>query len=398
MLQAGEYLNNRYRFRRNRLDGRLEAAPKEAGRFVPVGKEWKRSVLMELLGVGIGVNGTTALDIVIDNAAVPLYDPIAEWLGQLPAWDGQNRIDVFFHRITADEWELEVLHRAFLATVAQMGGLSGRYGNELCPVLISPVQGWGKSKSVRRLLPPELDAYFTDTFKLSNEDDCLRRMASFALINLDELDHYGPKPMALLKNLIQMGDIKLRRAYASWMETRPRIASFWATTNRRYVLNDPSGSRRFFPVVLKRSLDLSLAIDYPQFYAQALAELREGRLKPWFTQEENRRIEEHNRPFCAGKCLKDLLDERFEPLICPMDGCTDVMAERMGFLTAQEVWDDLMKANPELMSCFSEHQFGAKLKELGAQPLRGVNHRRYNLRRRPAPASADLTTLSAYAQ
>ena len=185
MLQAGEYLTHHYRFRRNRLDGRLEAAPAGTDGFAPIGKERKRSMLMELLGAGINVSGTIALDIIIDNAGVPTYDPASEWMKGLPAWDGQNRIDAFFRRITTDEWEIEVLHRAFLAMVAQMSGRLGRYGNEICPVLISSVQGWGKSKSVRRLLPPELDGLFTDTFKLKCEDDCLRRMASFALINLD---------------------------------------------------------------------------------------------------------------------------------------------------------------------------------------------------------------------
>jgi len=383
MLQAEVWLHNRYRFRRNRLDGRLEAAPAGSGTFTPVGKETKRSMLMELLSAGIDLSSTIALDIIIDNAGVPLYDPILAWLDALPAWDGRDRIGTFFRSLTNDEWELEVLHRAFLATVAQMAGRSTPYGNELCPILVSTVQGWGKSKSIRRLLPPELDAFFTDTFHLKNEDDCLRRMASFALINLDELDHYGPGSMALLKNLIQMSDVKLRRAYASWMETRPRIASFWATTNRLYVLTDPTGSRRFFPVRLKRSLNLNARLNYPQFYAQALAELDEGTLKPWFTKEENRRIEEHNRPFCALLRLKDLLDTHFERVPFEGTGCSEQLAAHLGFLTAQEVWDDLMKLDPELMSCLSAHRFGNKLKELGAQALRGECHRRYNLRRRP---------------
>ena len=190
----------------------------------------------------------------------------------------------------------------------------------------------------------------------------------------------------------------LRRAYASWMETRPRLASFWATTNQRYVLTDTTGSRRFFPVVLKQNLDLHSAIDYRQFYAQAIAELDEERLKTWFTQEENRRIEEHNRPFCADLRLHDLVEERYERSLCPSDRCTDALAEQMGYLTAQEVWDDLVRVDPELMARFSEHQFGAKLKSLGAQALRTERRRRYNLRRRPTPASPTIESLLANAQ
>ena len=263
VLRARHYLMSHYRFRRNSVSGRIEYAPSasetacegDAKPFIPLDKAHKHSLLLELAEAGVPNVALNMLDTVADNASAQPFDPVRDYLDRLPHWDGCERITALFGRFTDDAYELAILHRAFLATVGQMGGRLA-YGNELCPILISRTQGWGKSKSLRRLLPPELQPFFTDTFNLKREEECLRRMNGFVLINLDEIDHYSPASIALLKKLVQMKDLNIRKLYCNWMETLVRRASFWGTSNCRYVLRDPSGSRRFFPVVLKGVVDI----------------------------------------------------------------------------------------------------------------------------------------------
>lgn len=54
--------------------------------------------------------------------------------------------------------------------------------------------------------------------------------------------------MPQLKNLMQMERLNIRRAYKHSGEPLPRIASFIGTSNRRDLLTDCSGSRRFICV------------------------------------------------------------------------------------------------------------------------------------------------------
>lgn len=407
VLRVRHYLMSRYRFRRNSVSGRIEyassacetASEGDAKPFIPLDKAHKHSLQLELAEAGVPNVVLNMIDTVADNASAQPFDPVRDFLDRLPRWDGCERITALFGRFTDDAYELAILHRAFLATVGQMGGRLA-YGNELCPILISRTQGWGKSKSLRRLLPPELQPFFTDTFNLKREEECLRRMNGFVLINLDEIDHYSPASIALLKKLVQMKDLNIRKLYCNWMETLVRRASFWGTSNCRYVLRDPSGSRRFFPVVLKGVVDIDSPIDYPQLYAQALHELDEGKLKPWFNAEENVRIEQHNRHFNAEMALDALLDSRFEVVDYVDKSCSDNTAKRLGLLTAQEAYDHLNALNPELMSCFCERNFGQRLKQYGCISLRSMNSRRYNLRLRSTtqPTGADDDLLEKYAE
>ena len=404
IVRAKCFIDARHVLRRNRLTGRLEMASRPVGGsgpllFEPLDVSGKRTLMLELAEAGLPTLSMAQLDAAIDNRRVEAYDPIAAYLDALPVWDGTDRIDALFVLFTDDDFELSVLHRAFVATVAQMSGRGLHYGNELCPVLVSRQQGWGKSKFLRHLLPPELDAFFTDTFPLSREEECLRRMASYALICLDEFDHYGGRRMALLKNLIQLKDIRLRASYHSWMECRPRLASFWGTSNRRYLLNDPTGSRRFFPVMLRRSIPVDVAIDHAQLYAQALAELQDRKKRVWFTQKENERIERHNSPFCADKALKRMLDNRFERLALSGRYCSDAKAQQLSLMTASDVYAVVNALDPELAACYTEQNFGSQLKALGYSQLSGRSLRYYNMRLRKTDddgPSAEL--LSSHAE
>lgn len=407
LVRASMYLNSHYLFRRNAITERLEFAPmpnenigKSGGEtpFRILSKADKRDLLMEMAEKGLTGVTMTQLETAVDNSRAAGFNPITHYLDTLPAWDGEGHIEAFFSQFTDDAYEQTILHRAFLMTVGQMRN-DGLYGNEICPVLISRTQGWGKSKSLRRLLPPELEVYFTDTLNLRREEECLRRMAAFLLINLDELDRYSPSDMARLKKLIQMKDMNLRKLYQNWMEALTRRASFWGTSNCRYVLHDPSGSRRFFPVLMKGCVDLDAPLDHAQLYAQAVHELNEKRFPLFFTAEENARIEEHNRSFNAQLALKALLEKHFEK-VCYVDAyCAEATAKRLGLLTAQEVYDKVLAWDGELAGCFNERDFGQQLKALGYSAVRNEHHRYYGLclRSLTNPVTPDEELLSGYA-
>jgi Predicted P-loop ATPase and inactivated derivatives len=163
-----------------------------------------------------------------------------------------------------------------LGLAAQWAGLSdGLHAHSTAPLLVSDEQGLGKSTFCRALLPPQLQAYYTDSVDLARPDKVERQLTEMGLLNLDEFDRIPEKKHPLLKNLMQLSALNLRKAYQRHSQALPRIASFIGTSNSRELLSDPSGSRRFICVLVKHPID-STGIDHAQIYAQLKAELENG--------------------------------------------------------------------------------------------------------------------------
>lgn len=161
---------------------------------------------------------------------------------------------------------------------AQWMGIMGEHANSVAPLLVSTEQGYLKSTFCKSLLPAALQRYYMDKVDLTSEGRVERRLAEMGLLNLDEFDKYPPTKMPLLKNLMQMASLSLCKAYQKNHRSLPRIASFIGTSNRKELLTDPTGSRRFICVMVKRPIDCN-GIEHKQIYAQLKAEILSGELR-----------------------------------------------------------------------------------------------------------------------
>lgn len=217
--------------------------------------------------------------------------------------------------------------------------------------------------------------FYTDTFNLAQEDACLRRMTAYMLVNVDEVDRFKETRMATFKNLVQLSAVSMKRAYRSQMEEKERMASFIATSNRRYLLHDESGSRRFICVELTHPIDVEAPIDYDQLYAEAVAALDRGE-RCWFDEEETRQLEAHNADYSARRGAWDLLNRHFA--VCDIPEGTE---ERLDTLwLATEVYDYLHDLSPSSMAGIERTGFAHYLKRMGAQQVRVQNRRLYGVR------------------
>ena len=279
LLRAEEYIKEHYHVRYNRLshEHELRERTSDSATWQSLNEELCCTLLMEMQHTGIGLTKPYLVRTVIrGNKGVTHYHPVCDYLTTLPQWDGHDHIDTLFRRITHDEQQLLWLRRWLLGMVAQVQGRLGSYGNSVCPLIISRQQGWGKSQFAKLIVPPTQQMFYTDTFNLAQEETCLRRMASYWLINVDELDRFSTTRMATLKTLVQLATISLKRAHRGQMEELERMASFIATSNRRYLLRDETGSRRFICIELKAPIDVTTPVDHAQLYAQAMAALEAG--------------------------------------------------------------------------------------------------------------------------
>ncbi len=225
------------------------------------------------------------------------------------------------------------------------------------------------------LLPQELQMYFTESFDLTNPSGAENKLASFGLINLDEFDRLPASRMPQLKNLMQMECLNIRRAYKRSGEPLPRIASFIGTSNRRDLLTDLSGSRRFICVEVQQIIDCSTPLDYGQLYAQLKQELEQGarcwfsqlyaQLKQeleqgarcWFSKDEERRMEQANRSFYRTTPAEELLAGTFR-FAEPGD-------EKAYLLSAAQIYTILKSQNPAPLRGCTPSAFSKLLAQLG---------------------------------
>ena len=325
LLIIEQYLNDNYLFRRNELNGKVEFAVirtdaeghpvAEEPLFRPLTQEALNSIVIRAKRDEICEKGSPKQDIVefVNSEEVPQYNPIQEYLNNLPAWDGQNHVAKLFSRLPG----LSTEQHAFLAiwlrsAVAHWLQLDMLHGNEVVPVLIGP-QGCGKTTFLRRLLPQHLRQYYLDHLNLSNKFDKEMALTNNLLVNLDELEAIRPSQQSMLKQTISKSKVNGRPIFGRAQEDRLRYASFVATTNNPHPLSDATGSRRFICLTTPKGLwiDNTGDIDYEQLYAQVLYELHEKKAPYWFNNEEVARIQELNLEYVQQKDIAEMVEVCF---------------------------------------------------------------------------------------
>ena len=289
------YLERKYEMRFNTALGCTETHKAGSNEpFVPVDERMRNTIAIKAR-----LDGIDAWDKDIrrytESDFVKAFNPVDIFLkGLRGRWDGKNHIEALADCVPNDNtrWA-EWFHTWFLAMVAQWMGLDTSHGNSVAPLLISR-QGYRKSTFCKRLLPEALQWGYNDNLIISEKQNTLRAMTQSLLINIDEFNTLSAKTQdGFLKNVMQLANIKIRQPYRQQQVTLPRIASFIATTNVADVFSDPSGCRRFIAVTLTGPIRLPEHIDYEQLYAQAVAELDNGR-RYWFDEADTQDIMENN--------------------------------------------------------------------------------------------------------
>jgi len=247
----------------------------------------------------------------LDSDLIPEYDPVNDYLDNLPEWDGKDRLTAFAQRVKTDapHWveDFKVWMRSM---VAHWKGKDAVHGNAIVPVLIGR-QGGGKTSFASLILPPELRDYYNDNISFKNDTDLNLGLTSFALINIDEFDALSPTKHPLLKYLLSKSDVKMRPPYGKAYVQRRRMASFIATTNNPRPLTDTSGSRRFI-CVKTDAIDFTSRVNYDQLYAQVKEEIRQG--KPYFFgDKDNLRIMKENEQFMRVSDFPTMIRTLFLP-------------------------------------------------------------------------------------
>jgi predicted P-loop ATPase len=314
-LMTEMYLQDHFEFRNNVLNGKVEFRPKGDADFRPLTERAQNSIVLDMLREGLDNEGNpkTLCQLYLHSEAVPVYDPIRDYLEHLPQWDGHNHVADLFNRLPGITSEqagyLAVWLRSAVAHWMQMDTL---HGNECVPTLIGS-QGCGKTTFLRRMLPQHLRQYYLDHLNLSNKFDKEMALTNNLLVNLDELDAIRPSQHAALKQTLSKSKVNGRPIYGASQEDRARYASFVATTNNPHPLTDATGSRRYICLQIpeRQYINNVGEIDYDQLYAQVLHEVQDEKAPYWFTNEEVARIQELNQNYMEQKDMAEIVKACF---------------------------------------------------------------------------------------
>ena len=365
MQRLSRYLKLHYAFRYNLLTERTECARLNAEKadeahhltYTPVDSRTLNGIALSAIENGVEC-WDRDVKRYVESDHVQAYHPFELYFKNLPEWDGKDRVTELARRVSDKDVWIRSFHRWMLAVTAQWTGSGNRdrRANSVAPLLVSPTQGLGKSTFCRMLLPKELRDYFTESFDLTNASSAENKLASYGLINLDEFDRLPVSRMPQLKNLMQMEDLRVRRAYRRSAEALPRIASFIGTSNRRDLLTDLSGSRRFICVEVEHAIDCTTPIDHAQLYAQLLHELNNGE-RCWFSKAEEAEIQAANRPFYRITPAEELIGSCFAFAESGEQGAR--------LMSAADIYTVLKKKNPAALKDCSCTSFSRLLAQLG---------------------------------
>ena len=363
------FLSMHYEFRFNVLTGMTEYRVKQEGcaDFRVLDERERNTIFMKLKGEKLKCTFSGLLRY-IHSSLIEEYHPFKSFFSNLPSWDGRDHVSELAVRVSDNPLWIKGFHRWMLAVVAQWQSMDTVHANCVAPILISTEQGMMKSTFCKSLMPECLQAYYTDRIDMTSEGCLENKLALMGLINMDEFDQIPTNRMAQLKNLMQTPSITIRQAYKKNFRQLPRIASFIGTSNRKDLLTDPTGSRRFLCIEVKRKIDCT-NLDISQVYAQLKTELANGE-RYWFTSEEEQEIQEHNAAFRQVRPEEELLRSHYR---APSPG------EPFETLSLIEIVEELRATHAHLLQRCDYRQFGVFLQSIGLEKMHTRFGNRYKI-------------------
>ena len=202
------------------------------------------------------------------------FDSGRRWVAGL-VWDGVPRVHQFCARYlgSADTDYMSAVS-AYLFTA-----LAGRLFEpgvkaDMVPILVGP-QAAGKSTAVAALVP-DPGRFFREVSFNESEADLARRLKGVMVAELAELSGLRRRDLETIKALISRTNDCWVPKYKESETSYPRRAVFIGTTNEDEFLADPTGDRRFLPVVVGM-IDLeAIRRDRDQLWAEGLQLFRRG--------------------------------------------------------------------------------------------------------------------------
>lgn len=217
------------------------------------------------------------------------FHPVLEALDALAPWDGIERLDMWaidFLGVVDSLYARLVSRWSVMAIVKRV--LQPGCKHDYCIVLEGP-QGDGKS-GVARIFGWN---WFGDTDLNLESKDSLLGLPGHLVYEIAEMGSLMKAEEKKQKSFLSRQEDEYRPPFGKRLIKVPRQCSFWGTTNEAEYLKDPTGARRFWPLLTRETTDEfnldGLRAVHPQLMAEALSRVRSGD-RTWPTKEEQREL------------------------------------------------------------------------------------------------------------
>lgn len=246
-------------------------------------------------------------------------NPVVDYLEGL-GWDGTPRFEQVAGSFTsADPAIASIAFRVFLiqACAAADHAHAVRSSNvrpsfEIVLVLVG-MQGAGKTKGIRRLLPGALRPYYKEGVILDLQNkDSIKQGTSAWVVELGELDStFKRSDITNLKAFLSREFDEMRLPYARVASRYERRTVFVGTVNELEFLADMTGARRFIPLYVDRwQLDLS-DDEIDQLWAEAWHRYQQGE-EWWPTAEEEKLLSENAERYRLRSAVEEKIEGLFD--------------------------------------------------------------------------------------
>lgn len=369
-LQTEDFIARRYDIKHNDVTGNTEFRRRQSidYKYCELTPSSLNTMCHEAALEGLEVT-EVSMKRYINSQFIDHYNPITDFLDNLPQWDGTDRITALMQMVPTDNlnW-VELGSRWFLSMVSHWINPLQQHANSTAPVLIGG-QGLRKSTFCRNILPPSLLPFYTDAVDFRTDIEAERFLSRFLLINIDEFDQLSPGQFAYIKHMFQKTQTAHRQLFSEKISNHPRYASFIATSNCYDILKDPTGNRRFLCVEVKDVIDTETPIDYPQLYAQAVTQIDEG-VRCWINDDDEALITGSNKTFEEVSPLEELFLSVFRK---PEMGETSLL------MRASDIMVELKKKPAFSLQKGSVQQLGHILTKNKFEMIRKTNGRYYRV-------------------
>ena len=171
---------------------------------------------------------------------------------RLPKWDGKPRIEQLSnHFILVDKNQRELFNKVFRFWIIKAAEMIANPNNEIAVNRLvfcvqSDKQGIGKTTFGRKLTAPFNEGVIPSVYEMITpnfEKDAMIQLATNTLVMLDDISNWQSGKLKKLKAIISSKNIKVRPPYGAYTVSKPRTASFFATTNELGFLNEENDTR-----------------------------------------------------------------------------------------------------------------------------------------------------------
>ena len=306
------------------------------------------------------------------------FHPVRDYLRGLE-WDGQRRLEsLFIDYLGAEDsiYTREVTRKALLGAVARVMEPGCKHDHML--VLVGP-QGCRKSTTLMKLGK----SWFSDSLYTVAGKEAYELIQGTWIIELGEMAATRKAELEQIKQFISKQVDTYRAAYAKRTVDYPRQCAFFGTTNDDEFLRDPTGARRFWPVVVTdkgRYLGQKLTefiID--QVWAEAFTYYRKG--EKWHLSDETERLAAKEQAKHTEQDFSIGLIQQFLDMPVPENWLALSLSQRLDFYQAQqdgleegtmlrdricalEIWQELFRGRPKDFNRARAREINATLRQL----------------------------------